>query len=402
MTAVVRSLGDAEAVGGYRWRLWNVVGWHEEGFLPLRTVSYGWKRNNIGSLQGSLPIQQGQTPVRPGQHAVIVEKYGNPMWMGPVWSSPFDTGTAYVNLNGSEWPSMLRRRRVRTDLNPLTQWDQFDIARMLIAQSMQWWGEMGGGWDDVYNWGLHIDLSDGVGYGARALSGVLRDRTYLAIDRKEVYEAIQQLSEVINGFDYQFIPAYAEQGQYLWLPRGAPVNRLRMFYPREGYREFIEPLEYKAGWPGSNLQSYSWNENASEMANATMAANDETVADAYDSSAWDWYLPLEALAQRGGDGGVTREETLQQHADGLLAEKRRPVITCTCETVPNYPGLGPHMIGANVRFRATSWRHPPGPHGEPGIDQMMRIEDVTVNAPSDERAETGNISMSSIYGGEWL
>lgn len=345
----------------------------------MRNVTYGWQLNGIGSVQGSLPLMAGAPPIRPGEHALIVERDGLPVWMGPFWPVDFDTGMAYLTFHGSEWASYLRRRRIRVDRS-FSGWDQFDIARWLIQDSQE------------AHWGygdLHIDVNAGQAQAARSLSGVTRDRNYIATDRKELWEALVQLGDVIDGFDQRLRPVYAAGEPRVWWEG---------FYPRQGptQERLGLVLEYREGWPGSNVTAYRWRWTADEMANVTDATGDEAVASAFDASAWVSYPVLEAVDQRGGEHGVTQVETLQEHADALLRQRSRPMIEGTLTLKPGFEGLGPDLIGAQVRVRLTSWRHPPGASGEPGFDQVMRIEEISVQAPSDERPEQATVTLGSV------
>lgn len=395
LTPPSRQLGQVD----YRWRLWNFRGWFEVGNLPLRNVSYGWKLNDVGICQGSLGLQEGLPPLIPGEHILIVERNGEPVWAGPIWSAPFDTASAYVQFNASEWGSYLKRRRIRIDRsnqteaggsdNSFRQVDQFDIVRYLIFDSeSQYWGQG----DLNLRW-LPTDAPDW-GWSGRTLSGVLRDRQYKAIDRKELWEAIQQLSEVIDGFDFRFRVAYVREDL-------VPIIWLEMFYPRQGLSQDRHNLvfEYREGWPGSNVNAYRWNDKADEMANFVEAANEEAVEAAFDSSAWAFYPALDAMVQKGGEGGVTNTDTLKAHAEALLADVRRPRNEVALELVPGVDWVGPDLIGSEVRVRLTSWRHPPGPNGQPGFDGFMRVQEVNVTAPSDERPEGVTVNVAAFPGG---
>jgi hypothetical protein len=368
---------EIRLVTEYTYRLWHVRRWQQDGFLELRNVTYGWKLNDIGSFEASMPLQRGPSQILPGQHAIIVERDGEPVWMGPVWSVEYDTQQAYLRVTGSEWSSYLRRRRIRFDLS-FAQADQFDIARQIIQYSQSdfsWWGD------------LHIDVYAGQGESGRTLSGVLRDRTYSAVERQEVWQNLMDLGDLVNGFDQRLRPMYVG---------GDPVAIWwEGFYPREGPSELREDLifEYRAGWPGSNVTDYKWSWDASDMVNVADATSSEQAATATDSSSWDSYPLLEGLAQFSG---VEDTLTLQDHANAAIAKNRLPLATGTLTLRPGWPELAPDLIGSRGRLRLTSWMHPPGDHGEPGFDDTMRVEEVTVNAPSDERAEETTITLTPI------
>lgn len=364
-------------VTAYRWRLWDVVDWSEVGYLPLEHVSFEWRLNDIGALQASLPIGYGDTPIRPGEHAVIVERDAVPVWMGPIWPYDYDTANAFTQLRASEWTSYLRRRRVRVDRD-LRATDQFDIARQLITDSQQAFPASS----------LRIDVYAGRGQAGRTLSGVPRDRVYKALERKEVWEALTQLGGVLDGFDQRLRPVYGADG--------APALWWEGFYPHQGDDVSGIVLEYREGWSGSNVSAYRWPWSADDMANVTEATSDQAVATATDPGSWTTYPVLEAVAQKGGEHGTTDVATLQEAANGLLQERRLPKVAASLTLVPGFPALGPDLIGAQARVRLTSWRHPPGPNGEPGYDDTLRIEGISVNAPADDRPEEATVTLAPI------
>jgi hypothetical protein len=76
---------------------------------------------------------------------------------------------------------------------------------------------------------------------------ILRDRTYLG--GQNLGEALDNLSQVINGFDYDCLPS--ETG----------VDRLRIFYPYQGERRDI-PLAY-----GSSVSGFTRSVNSGDYAN---------------------------------------------------------------------------------------------------------------------------------------
>jgi hypothetical protein len=361
----------------YRFRLIRWSDWHEEGYLPLRNCTVSWKRGDVGRLDASLPLAPGAPPVRPAEQLLVVEQDGEPIWGGMVWSVGWSTGAAYAVVRGSEWQGMLKRRRIRRDLR-FEQMDQFDIARSLAIEAQA--GGTGGTMDPA---DLHIDPWQGVGVEA-PMSGVLRDRTYLGVERKQIFEALAQLSQVINGFDWYLRPAYRN---------GGLVFLLSFDYPPSERRSDLV-LEYKQGWSGSSVIDYSWPWDGSNVVNRAEAANDEEVQTAEDAGAWTRFPLLEDLVQQGGEHGATRSETLLEHAQAFLLQDRLPrsggqlVLRSDLRVTPD-------ILGSRVRFRATSWRHQ-GEGGRPGFDQELVVNEVQMNLPSDERPLTTTLQAESI------
>lgn len=361
---------------GWRFRLLNHASWREDGYLPVRNCTVTWKRGEPGRMDASLPLFTGLVPVRPGEHLMVVEQWAAPIWAGMIWAVDFDSGSGYVVIRGSEWPHLLKRRRLRSDLG-FNQVDQFEIARQLL-----WHAQAG----RTFPADLHINPWAGPG----GLSGVNRDRGYLAEDRAEIFNLISNLSQVQNGFDWALRPYYRENEDLEFWPD--------LVYP-DASRLSDMVLEYREGWPGSSIVSYRWPWDGSAMVNRSEAANDETVVTVEDPSAWPTYPLLEDLVNSGGEHGVSRVETLIEHALALLIQERRPRSGGSLTLRSDVEGNWPELVGQRVRVRLTSWRHPAPPTGGPGFDDEMVIEEVSLSLPSDERPTSVTLQVADR---QWL
>lgn len=357
----------------YRFRLLRYASWREEGYLPLRNATITWKRGDVGRIDASLPLAPGAPPVRPAEQLIVIEQGETPIWGGMIWAVDWSVGQSYAVIRGSEWGGLLKRRRVRRDLR-YDQLDQFDIARALIMEAQD---------GRQFPADLHIDPWQGVGVEAPK-SGVLRDRTYLALERKEIWQAVSQLSQVIGGFDFFIRPHYRGDALEFWLEFSYP--------PGEQSSELV--FEYRQGWPGSSVVEYSWPWDGSSVVNRAEAANDEEVQTAEDPSAWDRYPLLEDLTQAGGEHGATRSETLREHAQAYLLQDRLPRVGGTLTLRSDFQ-VTPALLGQRVRFRATSWRHPAGPNGRPGFDQELVVNGLQLALPSDERPAEMRVEVES-------
>lgn len=363
----------------YRFRLIRWANWREEGFLPLRNVTVSWQRGGIGRVDASLPLQAGTVPIRPAEQLLIVEENELPIWAGMIWAVDWGTGSAYATLRGSEWSSLLKRRRIRRDMR-FEQMDQLDIVRSLVLEA-----QAGGGSGPA---DLHIDPWQGMGVEAPR-SGILRDRGYLALERGEVYTRIEQLSQVIDGFDWYLRPQYRAGS----LERTDLVFWLEFDYPPGQERSDLV-LEYREGWPGSSVVEYRWPWDGSSVVNRAEAANDEQVATAEDPAAWTRYPLLEDLVQQGGEHGATRFETLMGHAEAFLLQNRLPRVTGSL-ILRSDISVSPRILGKRLRFRATSWRHPAGEAGRPGYDEELVVNSMSLSLPSDERAAQITLEVES-------
>ncbi len=174
--------------------------------FPADGVRYGFRHNRPGSISFTLPLDHPKTiqaNIEEGVHEVVVERKDAVAFVGPVLTVKEDADILAVG--GEGLMGHLRRMHItETLVFSASTDDQFDIARGLIEHHQ----DKGGG-------------DFGIDTTAVTTSGRKRTRNYFREAQKKVYDAIVELSEVDDGFDFDFNP----------LTRG-----FDLFYPRRGRR----------------------------------------------------------------------------------------------------------------------------------------------------------------------
>jgi hypothetical protein len=187
--------------------------------------------SKIGSFSGTLQLGDNReqtlvakTATTPGKTSLVAFRDGQPIFGGPIWRRLKSVGAngTEVQIAGRGWMSYYERFPVsRTAL--YTNYDQHDIFRSLVyTQELDYTGGKPGG----FAW----DFND---------SGVLRDRSYFWWERKQLAEALMQLSEVDNGFDWAMRP---ELNAGVLTPL-----QLRLWYPRRGRTFAQTQLTWRTG-----------------------------------------------------------------------------------------------------------------------------------------------------------
>lgn len=176
--------------------------------LPAEIISYGYRLNRPGSISFRLALDHPLcTRDNVGdQTEAVVTRNKAVVWRGPI-DTPNETdekGNRTVEFGGEGLESYARQWHVTSTLT-YADVDQLTIARGLVAHHQ---GKAGGDF--------------GIDTSAVNLSGVTRDRTYLGFELKNVYEALVELAEVDDGFDWHINPADRE---------------LVLHYPRRGSRK---------------------------------------------------------------------------------------------------------------------------------------------------------------------
>jgi hypothetical protein len=345
--------------------------------LPLSDLSFSSELNGAGQLSGDLHLpsndpllaQTYNDAVDEVRRQLVVERDGTIVWCGIVWAAPYDDESQTRSVRAAETWSYYRRRTISTR-RIYRNADQFAIARQLLSDAA---AQTGG---DI-----------GVTIGTET-SGVLRDRNYEAWERKNLGEAIEQLAEVNNGFDFGI--------DARWGPTGDIIKEFRLFYPRRGRRFASTGLVFEVG--RNNLLSWDWPTDGTRYANriinvgageaektlSTVQTNAGQVTPASDGGAG---YPL--IEQVLSNVDVTRQGTLTAQAQLALTTYSQPVVVPTIVVRSDIdPIFGTYSMGDAMRFICQPGLTPRFPDG---IDTFRRIVGWTVNVTdegSDEVALT--------------
>lgn len=144
-------------------------------------------------------------------------------WAGLVLKRERQAAGRGMKLSMVTWPAYLAKRLVATHL--WTQADKFTIARTLAAEAAAQ-PPVDTADPGVYGNSPHTRPWETTG---GLLSGVLADRTYLDSDLKPALEALTQLGNSGQGFDWRMVPFMAVAGDLTSFQ-----VRLELGYPRLG------------------------------------------------------------------------------------------------------------------------------------------------------------------------
>lgn len=166
-------------------------------------------------------------------------------------------------------------RRIFTTSPTLTQTDQDTLVSQFVNLSVNPQTSLGAGGIGppvTFQPGGYLPIMPQIvnpdGTQRSALSGVLRDRNYVA--GADMLTSLDDLSKVIGGFDYDIIPT--QLAGILGLPPGgmpgwpagptSSRDRLRIFYPYQGVQRFDVPLVY-----GSTISAFTRTVASGDYAN---------------------------------------------------------------------------------------------------------------------------------------
>lgn len=347
--------------------------------LPMSNVSYGWEISGVGTFTGSIPLYADDLPaervrdaIHPYRTKIFVERDHQLVWGGWIHQEPqYDSASGTVTVQAEESLGYFAQRFMPTIT--YTGQDQLDIARSIIG-TLQ--AQPGG---DMW---IVTDPS--------VISTVLRDRTYSQYDQTPGLQALTQLSEVINGFEFCLQTSY--DGTRM------PRELLILGYPQIGRRGADSgiALEYDRFTGAGNIESFTWGDAGVKMATKIWASTEteegvqltataerpDLIADGY---------PL----MEGGENfdGVVNFSTLENHASALLAYRAGVRIAAEA-TVKEQPSLRlpDILLGDDALVRLSDWRFPPGPGGAPGLTDYLRI--VALSVTPGDGIETYTLTLA--------
>lgn len=357
--------------------------------LPLKRVRFDSKLNDIGSFTGYLAMAdpavqklQPWTQTPGGRTALYVDRGGTIVWGGVVVTRRFSqgpnvqgsVGAFLLEIGASEMFWYFRDKRVLAADTTFTNVDQLSIAQSLINDAQA----VASG-----NIGVQVPVNT---------SGVLRTQTWRGSDRKKVGQALMDVAQLDNGFDWQLRVGYGLGGQ----PAGVAGKQLVLGYPRIG-----NPYT-TSGWvfefPG-NVADYSWPEDSSLQAvtayvqgsgtGAAMIQSSNTVTALLDAG----YPLLEEVFQAKDQ---IDPNAIAARAVSFAKAYSSPV------TLPQLmvradldPVLGSYGVGDDCLVRLTSPQFPAS-GGQPGYSSYWRIVGQLVEPQDDDKPERVTLTLGAI------
>jgi hypothetical protein len=344
--------------------------------LPVQGLGFDDYIGKTGALSGKIPVPDPGMAARvraavvPGRTAVWVERGADIWWGGIVWTmtpSVDDRGAVSVDIQAATFDSYLDRRVVFTN-QTFTQVDQLEIARGLVTYAASL---------DKGDLGIQMDTQ---------LSGVLRDRTYLASEVPRVRELLDDLAAVDNGFEWR-VQVYRDPAA------GKRVKRLQLGYPK--IQVGAQPVMFT--YPG-NVLSYSIPTDATGMANVwqSRGATVDNTVDATGgpllSSAWLYTDRLAAgwprLDGTSDYNTVSVKTTLDNHAKADLARARN-ATTIPSVRVRLDGEITPSLIGARARLRIRDVWY------ADGLDATYRVVGLKVDPAERGREESAELYLEA-------
>jgi hypothetical protein len=225
----------------YRYYTTDILTEDVLGDLPLYQVQPDRVLSGIGTLTGKLKLGTGifldqdlKVASQPGRVALYMERDGVIIWGGIIWGRKYNSNEKAYDIIAQSWESIFDHVPMLDDIILETYDQQVVFKTIITLMQLQ-----------PYN-NFNLDLSQIPTDG-----NVIRSTLFAGYEYHMVSEAINQLIQADNGFDYtiDIVPS-AFQDQ--------PDKVIRTGYPRLGTDSEVSFWDYPGG-----IQSYTWNESAS-------------------------------------------------------------------------------------------------------------------------------------------
>lgn len=362
---------------GYRVLIGNLqdATWYEE--IPVTRINFSKVLNGTGKCDISTsPNPERDTfkdkispdLLRPGRSTIYIEKDGTIVGAYILWEVFVIYPSNRLRLIGEGFWSYFRKRIIDKDFL-YTNTDQLLIGKALINEAITTLGDLG----------KIVDLSV---TGTLITSGILVDRNYYNYQRRIVAEAIEDLANKEDGFDFDITST--------WIAGSSPpaiANEYQQYYPQKGTTgNIVFDLD-------ANLLRISRQEKAQKVVNRMFmigggTAEDTVLTTSYNMGSMSADYPL--LDHKLVKKDITDVGTLVTYGTRELAKRSQLYEILVVELDPQSveTRLGAFTTGDIVRVTAD--------RGFISINKYYRIQmyDVWVNEGSNE--ERISVTLSTV------
>jgi hypothetical protein len=350
-------------VDGFKYRLWDWGLTGEIDVLPFQQTAPTWEVSAPGTFTGQIPMFDPNlssarilAATEPLKTRLYVERFGELAWGGRITEPrTYDSTTKMLTVNAEETVGYFAGRFTPT--LKLYGYDQVSIAEQVIAAIQA-----------VPNGDAQLNVT-----AVNGLSGVLRDGVYSKWDFTPGLQALTDMTEMAQGFEFASSVQWSS---------GVPHEELLIAYPYLGRRRQDSPnvIEFNK-LTGGNCVSYQWPDGPG-LATLTWASAQtpdgvQLVAWKYNTDLIDAGYPLIEAKADYSTSKPTTQASLQAFANRAAgwADGERVAAQFTV-TPTDAMHLGTFTVGDDVLVRITDDRFPAGSQGQPGFHGWMRIGQI--------------------------
>ncbi|QAX94010.1 minor tail protein [Streptomyces phage Euratis] len=188
-----------------------------EATLPVTGIQYGESLNKAGTATVGIPLNAADPDkLEPGRSALVVTRDDDPVWGGMLWTATADLAAGTLSLNASGWHSYYAACY-------LGSWVPITGGRLPGK-----WAGYSGKKDQgllITDWLTAANENNGIGTDTSQIytRGVIRSREWGFSEFKNIAEAINELADEDNGFDFRYATYWRDKthigNRFLYAPR---------------------------------------------------------------------------------------------------------------------------------------------------------------------------------------
>ncbi|MGW3195210.1 hypothetical protein ACWDBD_11615 [Streptomyces sp. NPDC001118] len=381
--------------------------------LPLEVQSCGMQLNGSGTLTGKLKLHELYSVNKPAVAALECRRAviwalqdGYPVWAGVCWDWPDTTRTeGTLQINAQTLDSVWSHRLITDTLN----YQQIDLFQAFIDLLIYGTSKMSSHISSVSPSAtraagyLGLVASNGpvarlvLPSGAAATAGVTWTSGYVYSDLTQVSSAWSDMC-ASGQLEYVFQPGLDSSGNLAIFLRLAYLKAGRRV-PTSGY-DLIYPgnvLDYGVQRTGSQSSNIVW---ATAPPNGAQLQWQSAYPHGVDQADLTAGYPLMESTVSWQGSWVTSQSQINAFADGQV-QLRTQAMTNPVVKIggAGYPRLRDVVLGDSTTLVATSPLHPPGPNGQPGLQEQVRVVGWTAYPPGPQQSESIQLQTSGVVVG---
>jgi hypothetical protein len=309
--------------------------------LPFRSLRFSYVLNSPGVIEAQFSLTNSlvtKTNLKVAARELRVLRNSTLVWGGYLWDASVELRDS-LRIRGEGYFSALRRRYGMTDLI------YADVAQQQIA------------WNLIAATQAEPSGSLALTQGAHAGASITRDRDYCAMDHDEIAAAIEELTQLDDGIDYEITPS----------PDSSVNKSFKTYYPRKG-----SDLSGSVTLDQSKLMTLTYEEIGSQINSRVLSIGQDDCNppedDRTDATALSTYGLLQSI--ESVDSGQLRD--VRAHGKEVIKHTATPHWTAQATFPVGTSGAtawGAFVVGDRITL--SSNRGPSGGFGN--WTQAMRV-----------------------------
>ena len=336
--------------------LYDVTSQNVVTTIPATSLSFGESLCDFGEAEIKLKVNPTTSrlgglakDLATGKRTIYIFRAGKLVWGGLLYEWTYTSSSRSLSVRGRTFEWYLFRRFQRITKEWKTATEQLEIARTLVSPALS-------------------DINASMGSGT---SGIKRQINVYSYDFKTIGDRLDDLSNMINGFDWGFNLSVS--------PNNTISRTFNYWYPHKGKTKANTDIAFN--YPDGAIIDYTYTNTLADASTDvyTLGAgegNEMLVAKATKNDKTGFGTFEESYSYKD----VKKQTTLQGHANARMAQKDAP-IELTDVTVranrDDAPTIGSFSVGDWAWFSIRDWMFPEG------MKSYMRITEYTVKVDED-------------------